>query len=110
MISHCSRPWCGQALNRSLYLSQASKSDSPRFWLNLEIWFLRTAVLLGGKYLARNTLLRSSQVVIELGGRESNQSRALSLREKGNDLSRIASGEAPLHFKVSANCIQVFKC
>ena len=78
--------------------------------MNLVIRFLRTSILLGGKYLARNTLLRSSQVVIKLGGIESNQSRALSLREKGNNLSHIASSEAPLHFKVSANYIKVFKC
>jgi hypothetical protein len=40
---------------------------------------------------------------MELGGRESNHDRALSLREKGNNLKRIASGEAPLVLKVSAN-------
>jgi hypothetical protein len=68
------------------------------------------AVLLGGKYLARNTLQRSSQVVIELSGREFNQDRALSLREKGNSLRQIASGEAPLVLNVSANWINTFKC
>ena len=40
---------------------------------------------------------------MELGGRESNHDRALSLREKGNNLKRIASGEALLVLKVSAN-------
>lgn len=64
--------------------------------MNLVIWFRRTAILLGAKYLARNTLFKSFQVVIEFSGRESNHDRALSLREKGNSLRRIASGEAPL--------------
>ena len=47
---------------------------------------------------------------MELAGRESNQKRALSLREKGNSLKRIASGVAPLVLKVSANWINTFKC
>ena len=47
---------------------------------------------------------------MELGGRESNHDRALSLREKGNNLKRIASGEAPLVLKVSANWRNIFKC
>ena len=46
---------------------------------------------------------------MELGGRESNHDRALSLREKGNNIKSIASGEAPLVLKVSANWRKIFK-
>lgn len=78
--------------------------------MNLVIWFRRTAVLLGGKYLAMNTFFMSFQLVIEFDRRESNHDHALPLREKGNSLRRIASGEEPLVFKVSTNWMKTFKC
>lgn len=110
MIIHCSNLWCGRALSKSLYLSQASKRDLLSCWMNLVIWFIRTIVLLNGKYLARNAFLKSFQMVIELAGRESNHNLALSMSEKGNKHNHIASGATPLDFNVSASWINTFKC
>jgi len=109
-MSHCSNPWWGQALINSLYLSHPSKSDSPSVCLKQVIWFLSWAVLLGGKYLARNAFFNSFHVVMEFDGRDCSQALALSLREKGNKRRRMASGSTPLHLSVSANCTNTERC
>jgi hypothetical protein len=109
-MSHFSSPWCGQALINSLYLSHASKSDSPSVCLKQVIWFLSCAVLLGGKYLARNAFLSSFHVVMELDGRDCSHALARSLRENGNRRKRMASGSTPFAFNVSANCTKTERC
>jgi len=109
-MSHFSIPWCGQALINSLYLSYASKSDSLFVCLKQVIWFLSCAVLLGGKYLARNAFLSSFHVEMELDGRDCSHALARSLREKGNKRMRMALGSTPLHLNVSANCTKIERC
>ena len=51
--------------------------------------------------MVKNALERKSHEVIELGAKELSYSFALSLREKGNNLSLIASVETPFILKVS---------
>ena len=110
MINHSSRPWCGQSLNMSLYLSQASKSDSLSFCLKPFIWALSIAILLGGKYRAKKTFFNSFQVVTELAGRDWSQALALSLNEKWKRRSLIALGLTPFALTVSAYCKNTDKC
>ena len=69
--------------------------------MNVVISFLKFAVFAGGKYLAKNFCANSSHVVMRLGGKEFNQTFALSLSEKGKSLSQIASSVTPLCLKVS---------
>ena len=88
----------------SLYLSQASKSDSLSFCLNPFIWALSISVLLGGKYRAKKTFFNSFHVVTELDGRDWSQALALSLNENGKRRSLIASELTPFAFAVSAYC------
>ena len=65
------------------------------------ISFLSFAIFAGGKYFAKNFCANSSNVVMMPGGKEFNQTFALSLGEKGKSLSRIASSVTPLCLKVS---------
>ena len=84
-----------------MYLSHASYNDSPSNWMNMVISFLSFVVFVGGKYFAKNFCANSSHVVMMLGGKEFNQTFALSLSEKGKSISRIASSITPLCLKVS---------
>jgi len=74
------------------------------------IWFLTLAILLGGKNLARKTLVSSSHVVIHPDGKECSQALALSLSEKGNNHTRIASMETPLSFNMSHTSKKTERC
>jgi hypothetical protein len=65
------------------------------------IWLLISEVFIEGKYFARKVWYNSGQLVIDLDDKEYNQTRALSLRGNGKNLSLIASGDAPLIFMVS---------
>ena len=51
--------------------------------------------------MVRNALESKFHEVIELGAKELSHNFALSLREKGNNLSLIASAETPFILKVS---------
>ena len=64
------------------------------------IWFLKLAVLLSGKYLARNALVSSSHVVTECIGNEWSHALALSVSANGNIWRRMASEETLFIFKV----------
>ena len=74
------------------------------------ISFLSLAVFEGGKYLARNFWANSFQVLIDPVGREFNQSLALSLKEKGNNLNLIASSDTPLYLKVAQISKKLVMC
>ena len=63
--------------------------------------FLNLTILVGGKYLDKKICAKSFYVVIKPAGRELSHSFALSFKEKGNNLSRIASLLTPLCLKVS---------
>ena len=65
------------------------------------IWFLKLAILLGGKNLAKKAFfVSSSHVEIDLGGKECSHALALSLDENGNRRKR-AVVDAPFIFTVS---------
>ena len=67
-------------------------------------WWYDSLTLLSlkdGKYFAKNFCANSSYVVMRRGGKEFNQTFALSLSEKGKSLSRITSSVTPLCLKVS---------
>ena len=53
-------------------------------------------VLPRGKYLARNFCAKVAQSDIDPAGKEFNYSLALSFKEKGNNLSLMASSETSL--------------
>lgn len=93
-----------------LNLSHSSYSDSLSFWRKLVIWFLSWTVLLWGNYFDKNACDNCSHVVIESGGSEWSHARALSLIEKGNNLSLKASLETPFIFIVSQYSNKIIKC
>ena len=74
------------------------------------IWFLKLAILLRGKNLARKALVNSSQVVVHPDGKECNEALALSLNAKGNKRWWIASVETPLSFNVSQTSQKTERC
>ena len=67
--------------------------------MNVVISFLSFVFFEGGKYFAKNFCANSSHVVMLPGGKEFNQTFALSLSERGKSLSRIASSVTPLCLK-----------
>jgi len=71
---------------------------------------LSLAVLPGRKYLLRNALDRTSQVVNELGSPFYSQSLALSFREKGKSCRQIASVDTPLSLMVSHFARNLQRC
>lgn len=97
MINHSYNPLWVHALIKSLYHCHASKSDSPSICPKQLIWFLNCVVLIGMKYLARNTFFNSFHVVMEFDGRDCNWALALSLREKGNRHNRMVMGSMLRH-------------
>jgi len=68
--------------------------------VNDVIWFLKFAVLLGGKNLARKAFVNSSHVEIDPGGKECSHALALSLNENENRRRRMASVYASFIFRV----------
>jgi len=69
--------------------------------VNGVIWFIKLAVLLGGKNLARKAFLSSSLVEIDPGYKECSYALALSLGENGNRCRRMASVDVLFIFRVS---------
>ena len=67
--------------NKFLNLSHASYNDSSSNWLKLVISILNLAVLSDEKYLLKNTLDKSSQIVKVLGAWEYSQILTLSQRK-----------------------------
>ena len=78
-------PWTVPKLHRVIH---------PRFRMVM-VWFLRLAVLLGEKKVARKALVNPCHIQIESGGNEWRQDRALSLSEKGKRHREIAPVETP---------------
>jgi len=71
---------------------------------------LSLAVLPGGKYLLRNALESTSQVVNKLGSSFCSQSLALSRSEKGKSRRRIASVDTPFSLMVSHFARNLQRC
>ena len=82
------------------YTTPKTQKDSPFDWAKTMMSFLNLADLARGKYFFRNFLTTISQLVSVPYDRDFNQALALSLNEKWNNLSRIASSMAPLIFMV----------
>lgn len=72
--------------------------NSPTSYLKFNVSLLIYVVLLGGKYLVRNMAFSSTQVVMEFDDRDCSHAQALSCKENGNNLSRIAEGSILLRF------------
>ena len=71
------------------------------YCIKLVILLCSLIVLVGGKYLARNFCVKVAQLVIDPTVKEFNHSLALSFREKGNNLSLMASSGTSLTLNVS---------
>jgi len=74
------------------------------------IWFLKLVILLDGKNLARKALVSSSHVLINPEGKECSHAHALSLSEKGNNHSQMASVETLLCFNVPHTSKKTERC
>lgn len=95
-------PWCGNCLNNSLNLFQASNKDSFSPYLNDVISFLIFAFFIRENYLAKNFSPKSFHVSIDFGSKELNQLLAQPLREYGNSLILKASSKTPWILKFLA--------
>lgn len=83
--------------------SSMGHCNSPTSCLKFSVSLLIYVVLLDGKYLVRNMAFSSTQVVMEFDNRDSSHAQALSYKENGNNLSRIAEGSIFLRFVKSTN-------